>query len=238
MRTPSSSVDPTAASARGVAAGIATFVLVVGSGWLAWPAIEDAFCTGFEYAATGVFGAHEFGHGGHVTLVHAQRHAVNTTERDASWDTSVRLRVDGVDQQHLVSVNPRRLAYLPMLFFTAFILAARLPWRRRGWCLAVGLPVLLLSALGSFWTIVVWLFSQVPGLVYDLGPTERAALRLLYEGYVTPIANKVIVPLLLAAALVLVEQARKPQAAVAPAAPSQSTAAKLRAQRRRRRRRG
>jgi hypothetical protein len=117
----------------------------------------------------------------------------------------------------------------------------------------LGAPLLLLIAVGSVWITIAWLFARVPGLVYDFAPWQRSALHLLYEGFVTPIANKFIVPLLLALAFAFFRSPargrastwRAPPAALAGSAaeaeagapaPSRPAAPPARSSRRRRKR--
>lgn len=194
--------------------GVAIFAVVLSLGWLAWPLLHPGFTGGFQSLASVVLGSLEFGDGGHAEFLRTKRERRQGTDQDASWDASVRLSIDGVPKAHVIAINPRRLAYLPLLFFVAFLGALQLPARRTAEFLLTGAPILLSVALISVWIMFAWLFARVPGLVYDLTPWQSSLLHLSYEGFVTPIANKFILPLLLALGLVSL-QARRARGAVA-----------------------
>jgi lysylphosphatidylglycerol synthetase-like protein (DUF2156 family) len=118
--------------------------------------------------------------------------------------------------------------YLPLLTLLASVLAMPLPNSARRRSFGVGALVLLACALSSVWVIGAFLFAQVPGLVYDLSPTESSLLRLCYEGWVTPLTNKFMMPLLLGYGLFAWQRRRVETEACtsvssAPAAVTQAT---------------
>jgi hypothetical protein len=210
--------------------GIATFLLVLVLGWFAWPIVGFGFSSAFQGVASLALGDVEFGRGGHAEFLGARRTQPDqTVEKDESWNARVALSIEGVTQRHTISVNPRRLAYLPLLFFTAFLLAAPLPARRRVHGLTLGYATLLAIALISLWITIAWLFARVPGLVYDLSAWQGSLLHVLYEGFVTPIANKFIVPLALGVAFVSFHRRQTAQARV-ELPPAEPTAASVRKQ--------
>lgn len=172
---------------------------------------------GFQTVARFGIGPVEFGRGGHADFLPARVDHGSSARRDGTWNAPVVLRIDGVPQAHTISVNPRRLFYFPLLIFIALVSAAPLATARKARVCVIGGICLLVSALGSLWVLVVWVFARVPGLVYTLEAWQSTALDMLYEGYVTPMANKLIVPLVLAASLVGWQGARQERAVVAAA---------------------
>jgi hypothetical protein len=203
-----------------VVRGAVVALAIVAAGLLAWTVVQSGFGSLFSGAANVALGDHVFGRGGHATFVSGQPARAGGLDDDASWDTSVRLSIDGVPESQAVRVNPRRLAFLPLLFLTALICAAPLPARRRLICLAAGAGVITIVALASLWIIVAWLFARVPGLVYELSPFQQHTLDFAYEAFVTSIGLKFVIPLLLAAALVLWQRGREEKQPVTATKPS------------------
>jgi hypothetical protein len=189
---------------------LALAALIMLAGWALWPSCARPFSAAFRAAANGSLGATTFGRGGHAAFLPASRTVArpSSSRVEASWDTAVELRIDGVDKRHRVRMNPRRLAYLPLCLFAALVLAARLAPRRKAICLLPGLLALIVVAHASVWITVSWLFARVPGLVYDLSGFESALLAFAYEALVTSPANKFVCPILLAAALVVWQRSR------------------------------
>lgn len=185
--------------------GLVNAAAVVLVGLLAWPIVRPAFSVIFESSANAVLGSTTFGSGGHARFTSVSRRNAHQGSGldDNSWDTAVRLSVAGLSETNVITINPRRLAYLPILFFLAAVTSAPLSPRRKMVCLATGAPVVVLVAAASVWITVAWLFARVPGLVYQLSPAWQTALDVGYEAFVTSIGNKYVIPLILAAALVV-----------------------------------
>jgi hypothetical protein len=187
------------AQARLRALAVFAALLLAGgcAGWLC----AGAFAQLFRALCTLALSPLTFGEGGHVQFVAAL--PSQSLERATSWDVSMVLGIDGVKATHAIALNPRRLLYLPLLTLFACVLAAplSLSWRARRRALLAGTTILTLIALLSVYLIAVFLFAKVPGLVYTLAPWQSSALRVAYEGWVTPLSNKFVLPLLLAAAL-------------------------------------
>jgi hypothetical protein len=140
------------------------------------------------------------------------------------------LSIEGIEKAHSIALNPRRLLYVPLCTLLACVLAMPLPNAARRRALACGSLILVGISLSSVWLIAAFLFAQVPGLVYELSPAESSLLRLLYEGWITPLSNKFIVPLLLAYALFAWQRrgVERENAATIPAPLPASDAAKPR----------
>jgi hypothetical protein len=179
----------------------ALFAALLFVGICAWWLCEGAFAQLFRALCTLALSPLTFGEGGHVQFSAAL--PSQSLERAASWDVSMVLGIEGAEATHSIALNPRRLLYLPLLTLFACVLAAplSLSWRARRRALWVGTSILVLIALLSVYLIAVFLFAKVPGLVYTLSPWQSSALRVAYEGWVTPLTNKFVLPLLLAAAL-------------------------------------
>lgn len=183
---------------------------------LAWPSFEQGVAQLLRGLCTLVLSPLRFGQGGHVEFLASQLQT--DVERAATWDLRMMLRIEGVAQVHSIALNSRRLLALPLASFGLVVAAVPVRWPRKRWALGLAVPLLSLLAVSSVWLVAVFLFSQVEGLVYSLSPTQAALLRLGYEGWVTPLANKFIVPLLLAALLLAwPERSRRSESAQEPA---------------------
>jgi hypothetical protein len=202
---------------REIARRIGSFALVLGLGFALWPVLSAPFTVAFRATANAVVGAARFGKGGHALFLSAAPRQHESTGRDTSWDAPLELGIEGVEKKHVVSVNPRRIAFIPWLCFAALVAAAPLRRSAKLKCLALGSTLLALAALASVWIIIAWIFARVPGLVYDLESWQRALLDLAYEALVTPMGNKFVLPLLLAAGLVLWQMREQASAGSEPA---------------------
>jgi hypothetical protein len=198
------------------------FVSVLLVGFLAWPLVSGACSELFRALCTLALAPLSFGHGGHVTFTSASGAA--ELERAASWDVRMVLGIEGVAKAHAVALNPRRLFYLPLLTILASVLAMPLPGTARRRALLLGVAILIALALSTVWLTAVFLFAQVPGLVYTLSPAESALLRLGYEGFATPLTTKFMLPLLLAYGLFAWQSQRR--APPEPSAPQPSPVSK------------
>ncbi|MFT3927726.1 MAG: hypothetical protein QM778_34685 [Myxococcales bacterium] len=168
-----------------------TVVLLLGL-WI-WQPLRPPLTQAFSHLANVTLGELTLGSGGHIDVQPARA----TSQEISSWDTVLTLRVEGIAQAHSVRVNPRRLLYLPVTVLVALVMAVPFEPRRRWRALALGLPVLAMSALVCVWITAAWVFSRVPDLVY---PASQAAwVAWLYESWVTPLANKFLLPLALMA---------------------------------------
>lgn len=194
-------MSPSPSLRRRLATRVGAFALVFGVGLGLEAELGGALASGFVELAQASIGGLRFGRGGRAKFERAPNRRA-TQDAAGSWDTRVELSIEGVFARHRVALNPRRLAYLPCIFFVACIGTAPLPLGRKASCVLFGLALLALLALASLWIIVAWIFAQVPGLVYDLSPLQRFALNLGYEGFVTPIGNKFVIPVVLAVLLV------------------------------------
>jgi hypothetical protein len=216
-------------ASAGLAKRAAKLFSVLAVGLLVWPLIGHEFSAGFQGLASTAFDGHEFGTGGYVRFL-PREHTRSTVDRDESWNTGAELRIDGVEKRNSVLLNPRRLAYLPFVFLAGILAAMGLPHRRALLAFGLGSVLLCFVALGSVWLVVAWLFARVPGLVYTLAGWQEALLRLLYEAFVTPIANKFIIAMVVAGVCAQVvkfglERRSMPQAvanSAPPRAPSRS----------------
>src|SRR5262249_2590202 len=154
----------------------------------------DAFSIGFARLGGAVLEPLRFGAHGHVQFQGLQKGA---TERDAdrSWNARIALGMEGETDTVPIFVNPRRLAYLPLLCFAAAIGVLPLPLRRRALCLVCGVPVLLAVALGSVWVTLALIFARVPEVGFAPGPLGERALELAADGLVGQLGLKFALPL-------------------------------------------
>jgi hypothetical protein len=200
------------------------FVVALLFGLWIWRPLSAPVAGVMALAANYTVGALTMGKGGHIVL-HATAPAragadVGATAREqdehhaASWDTRMTLQIEGVAPTHAVRVSPRRLLYLPLVFYLALLIALPLETERRWRALALGLPLLLAAALVSVWITAAWIFMRVPDLVYPA--SHEPWLSFLYESWVTPLANKFILPLLLVVAISLPAAAPRVEARAAP----------------------
>lgn len=166
-------------------------------GLLLWSVAGELFSAAFRAVAGLAFRTLEFGNGGHAELVPSYPAQAVSAARDETWNVQVLLSVDGIAKTHAVTINPRRLLFLPWLLLSALFAATAMHIRAKLIGFAVGSVCLLGNALVSLWIMIAWLFARVPGLVYTLADWQLTTLHILYEGYVTPMANKLIVPLFL-----------------------------------------
>ena len=126
----------------------------------------------------------------------------NAVTEDASWNARLILGTRGRDHDAF-RINPRRLGYIPLVFYAALAAASPLPGRRKLYTLLIGSAVLITLAALSVVITAAWAFTHAssgpPGV--ELPVWVGSALTLLY-GFVTPLANKFIVPLVLAVIIV------------------------------------
>jgi hypothetical protein len=189
--------------------------LVFALGLPAWSVLAAQFAYGFRALCALSLAPLTFGEGGHVQFVMAL--PARSLERADSWDVSMVLGIEGVTATHSVALNSRRLLYLPLLTLLACVVAAPFPLSKRQRAIAglVGAALLALIALLAVWVIAAFLFAKVPGLVYTLTPWQHGALRLAYEGWVTPLTNKFVMPILLAGGLLAWQSQRQKPTAIA-----------------------
>ena len=83
----------------------------------------------------------------------------------------------------------------------ALVLALHSATRKSAWSLALGAPILLAVGVASVAITSLWLFSQVPGLVYQVTPAQRLVAELAYRALVVPTSNRCLFASLLAVAL-------------------------------------
>src|SRR5262245_45889468 len=134
--------------------GLVTFAAIMAVGLVAWPAVAPGFCSGFQQAGNALIGPLRFGKFGRAEFATVQRSQTGGVEDAVSWNARVGLRMDGVDESVPILLNPRRLAYLPLLVFVAAVAAAPLRARRKLVCLLCGIPLLLAMALASVWIVI------------------------------------------------------------------------------------
>lgn len=121
-----------------------------------------------------------------------------------SWNTTLWLKSVATNRSLPVTINPRRVAFLPCLVFVALVVAAPISRRGKSSCVAVGLGILWLLS-------VLWLFAMAYYLVETrMNPSFEASAELhkqlmhfLYRGILAPPASKLIGALFLGIGLVL-----------------------------------
>jgi hypothetical protein len=136
-----------------------------------------------------------------------------------SADTRLSIRVEDIPSEAEFGLTLRRDSYLPLLIFLAAILATPTRLRTRLSCLAIGVPIIALVAIASVYALVAYvLLHELPQLFSDLA-AWRGVLDFVFERWLSPPANRVIAPLLLAAGLLLARSRRDTEPA-----PSSSSA--------------
>jgi hypothetical protein len=119
-------------------------------------------------------------------------------------DTALVLRLTKYAGQMQVHVSLRRDVYLPLVIFSALVVVAPLPWKRRWWTLGLGSLFILLVGVGSVYVLLANVFSGrvmlAPQLaeVYPVSGLWGDVLQFLYDRWLTPPSSRVVGPLLLA----------------------------------------
>jgi hypothetical protein len=176
-------------------------VLVLLIGLLPWPGIREISSTAFRTFANAALSvlscSTKFG-AGRARLLPASKPSTD----GPSWDTMLRITLEEARDTDEVYVNPRRLAYLPVLVFTGLVFAVPLRLRARLKCFAIGVPALLFYAVSNLWIMALWLFAQEPDLLTNQSGIMLTAIDLGYRALVVPLCNRFVVPLLLAVLLI------------------------------------
>jgi hypothetical protein len=200
---------------------VALFLLLLGASSWPWPVLQTGFSRMLSALANPALGTLQVGNGGRIELVPLEHPAERTAEQNVREDTHVVLRVPGQPGEGRVGISLRRDAYLPLAIFVAAV--AVLPVRRRAkaCALALGSALIISVAVASVAIMVVYLASRAPGTGI---PNWQASLSsFLFDCWLTPPGNRVIAPLLLAAASWLALRRRAPlsaaEASPAAAAP-------------------
>jgi hypothetical protein len=114
-------------------------------------------------------------------------------------DTILELRPEGHPVARM-GLSLRRDIYLPSVVFAALVLAVPLPFRRRLLGLVIGSGVTLAVGVFSLWVLIEFLVvTQFPDLS-AASDFSKDALTFLFDRWLTPPGNRIIAPLMLAAA--------------------------------------
>lgn len=183
---------------RRILLGLVTFTLVMFVG--AWPC--DGTRIGFSRVmsalANGVFEHVALDAGLEIELVPVAASAVRGDDQNVEEDTRVIIRRPDGTAIGQLGLSLRRDAYLPLLIFSAALLAAPLARRAKLVGLVAGVPFVLFVAVASVWILATFLSSQQKGT--GLVAWQTDVVTFLFERWLTPPGNRVIAPLLLAAA--------------------------------------
>ena len=186
-------------------AGLFVAVAIVGA--VPWPGVGRGFATAFCASANVLLGATTFGRHGHARLTtrndgDPSGGARPPSGENVSADAALRLRVDGYAGELALGVDVRREAYLPLVLLLAIALAAPAPWRARLRCVAVGVPVVWLSAVATLWALAHHTFAFELSGIYEMGPRERSFADLAFRALLLPPSTRFILAVLVAIALV------------------------------------
>ena len=121
-------------------------------------------------------------------------------------DTQLLLRLPHPAREARLGLSLRRDAYLPLVIFVAATLVLPLPRRTRLRCLVLGIPLVLAVAILSLAILATFLLARVPGA--GVAAWRAELCQFLFDIWLTPPGNRVIAPLLLAAALGLSAEGR------------------------------
>ncbi len=181
------------------------FALVLGA--LAWPSKPAR--VGFSQVVSGIAnvaaGSLEFEGGLRMQWHPSSIERVSTDNVDP--DTQVWLQAPRNFDKAGFRLSLRRDAYLPLAIFIALIVALPLPWRQKATCLGIGLPIVLVAAVAAVWTFITYRISHSPAS--QAPDWLRGFVTFVFERGLTPPGNRVIAPLFLAGALVLLTTRRK-----------------------------
>lgn len=178
------------------------FALILALGWSCKP-LEAAFIRG--YCTTTNLVLRHVTYGGKVKAVlrPAPKDFGRRPEDQVATDTFLDLRASGYAGFYRAGVNLRRDVYLPWLLYMALVSAAPLALELRVRKLALGSGVIAIAALLSSLALVEWLVTTQAATVYTPTTWTRRLTEFVMERWLTPPGNRVIAPLLLAAAAVL-----------------------------------
>jgi hypothetical protein len=121
---------------------------------------------------------------------------------DPSWNTGVVFFLEGSPERQVVMINPRRVAFLPLLFLLAAVAASWLEWRQKLLCFSLGLALSVLGCLAWLYLFVWCGFASMPGLVYDYSEAQRAFASFVYEAVLAAPLTRWLAPGLLATLLI------------------------------------
>lgn len=183
---------------RKLAGAVAIFAIVMLVG--AWPSqsVRAGFSGAVSAIANVVLRPARFAGGALLELRPLRPDVPRKAGQNVDEDTQLVLRVPGQRGEATLGISLRRDAYLPFVIFVAAILALPIGRRAKAASLALGTPVVVAVAIASVWLLVAHLTSQRPG-----APVEwhGSVTTFLFERWLTPPGNRVIAPLLFAAAL-------------------------------------
>jgi hypothetical protein len=187
-----------------VAGGAAAALLILLLAGPPWPSVRRDFAAGHAWVMNGLFAGADFGKGGRVYLQAGDRSRDGRQPAgEVSVDTVLEVSVVGYRGSLVQGLNARRDAYLPLL--VAIAAAAAIPVRARRKLRLVGIAagletVVILAAMGFF---LVWDLAIGLGLrgVYDLASWQKTALDLIFRTWLLPPANRLAIPLGIAAVL-------------------------------------
>ncbi|HEY6877467.1 MAG TPA: hypothetical protein VI299_05580 [Polyangiales bacterium] len=144
-----------------------------------------------------------FGQGGHAELHAAQVSEVRRAGEAVSADAELRLQLTMLPQPLHVGVNLRREFFLPLATFAAAVIASPSSWRTRSLALLLGLPFAFYVCFSGLFVTTCWLFAHYAPAVFPLSPTESKLLEAIVSMALMPPTPRLLVPLLIAAALLL-----------------------------------
>ncbi len=186
------------AEGRRILFGLVTFTLVICVGAWPWAGTRIGISRVMSALANGVFEHVALDAGLQIELVPVAASVVRGDDQNVEEDTRVIIRRPDGTAIGQLGLSLRRDAYLPLLIFGAALLAAPLARRAKLLGLVAGVPFVLCVAVASIWILVTFLSSQQKGT--GLVAWQTDVVTFLFERWLTPPGNRVIAPLLLAAA--------------------------------------
>lgn len=183
---------------REIARGIAIFALVVVALALPWRGIGSGFNRALSALCNVALSGAAFAGGIRAELAPLEPGETAQAGSNVMEDTRLVLRAPAGRHASL-GLSLRRDAYLPLAIFLGAVAALPLAVREKVACLALGAPVVILIAVASIWLLVAQVTSHLPGAAS--GQFERAVSAFMFERWLTPPGNRVIAPVLFAAAL-------------------------------------
>jgi hypothetical protein len=193
---------------RGLRAAAIFIVIVVVAGW-PHRGLRAAATEVFSSLANPILAELRFGElKGTAQLRPAPVVDVRRPGEHVTSDAVLALGVEGYEEEMPFGVNLRREFYLPLVIFSAAVIAAPFSLRRRAMAFALGFPLALVLCLGSLYVTICWLFAYQAPRIFPLSPGMLTLLDTVVGTFLMPTATRFIVPLLIAIGMLAVVRAR------------------------------
>jgi len=202
--------------ARGLRAAAIFVVIIVAAGW-PHRGLRAAATEVFSDLANPILAELRFGKGGGTAqlrpapIVDVRRPGENVTS-----DAVLALGVAGYKEEMPFGVNLRREFYLPLVIFSAAVIAAPFSLRRRAMAFVLGFPLALLVCLGSLCATICWLFAYQAPRIFPLSAGQLRVLDTVVGTFLMPSATRFVMPLLIAIGMLAAVRARASTASEHP----------------------